>query len=133
MLLEFLLQDRSLYEFEEIFKLIILFRLMENPESHSPALSPKMMHSYDNHTNIPWNMTQYDVPALHFDQKHIVQQRMYASQKKGVKVNDFYVTRKGFYMDYDLKQAKGVPSSGTSPPMQLCTLTRIPGTARRQS
>lgn len=41
--------------------------------------------------------------------------RMYASQKKGVKVNDFYVTRRGFYMDYDLKIAKGIPSSGTHP------------------
>jgi len=36
---------------------------------------------------------------------------VYASQKKGVKVNDFYVTRRGFYMDYDLKVAKGIPSS----------------------
>ena len=70
------------------------------------------MHSYDNHTNIPWNITQYNVPKLHFDQKDIVKQRMYSTQKKGVKVNDFYVTRRGFYMDYDLKQAKGVPSSG---------------------
>ena len=43
--------------------------LMENPESQSPPLSPRMMHSYDNHTNIPWNITQYNVPKLHFDQK----------------------------------------------------------------
>lgn len=70
------------------------------------------MHDYDNHTNIPWNITQYNVPSLHFDQKNIIRQRMYSTQKKGVKVNDFYVTRRGFYMDYDLKQAKGVPSSG---------------------
>lgn len=36
---------------------------------------------------------------------------MYASQKKGVKVNDYYVTKRGFYMDYELKVAKGIPSS----------------------
>ena len=39
-------------------------------------------------------------PAEHFDQKSIVRDRLYASQKKGVKVNDYYVTRRGFYMDY---------------------------------
>lgn len=43
-----------------------------------------------------------------------MQERLYASQKKGVKVNDFYVTKRGFYMDYDLKVAKGIPSSGIS-------------------
>jgi len=37
--------------------------------------------------------------------------KLYTSQKKGVKVNDFYVTKRGFYMDYDLKVAKGVPSA----------------------
>jgi hypothetical protein len=39
---------------------------------------------------------------------------LYASQKKGVKVNDFYVTKRGYYMDYSLKVAKGIPSSGKS-------------------
>ena len=84
---------------------------MQNPESSSPPLSPRQMYSYDNHTNIPWNVTQYHVPALHNDYKQIVRDRVYASQKKGVKVNDFHVTKRGFYMDYDLKQAKGVPAS----------------------
>ena len=86
---------------------------MENPESSSPPLSPRVMHNYNNHTNIPWNITQYTVPALHYDHKKIMRDRMYASQKKGVKVNDFYVTRRGFYMDYELKVAKEIPSSGT--------------------
>jgi hypothetical protein len=40
--------------------------------------------------------------------------KQYASQKKGVKVNDFYITKRGFYMDYDLKVAKAIPSSGNS-------------------
>ena len=41
-----------------------------------------------------------------------MRQRQYAAQKKGVKVNDFYITKRGFYMDYDLEQAKGVPGPG---------------------
>jgi hypothetical protein len=52
------------------------------------------------------------VPALHFDQKAIIKQRQFAAQKKGVKNNDYYVTKKGFYMDYDLKVAKDIPSPG---------------------
>ena len=97
-----------------ISKLIILLILMENPESSSPSLTPRTMYKYDQHTNLPWNMTQYEVPALPYDYKKIMRDRMYASQKKGVKANDFYVTRRGFYMDYDLKVAKGIPSSGTT-------------------
>ena len=85
---------------------------MDNPESQSGDLSPRTMFAYDSHKNIPWNVTQYHVPILHYDYKEIMRNRLYASQKKGVKVNDFYVTKRGFYMDYDLKVAKGVPSSG---------------------
>ena len=94
---------------------IINFISMDNPESHSVNLSPRTIFAYDSHTNIPWNITQYQPPAFHFDQKSIVRDRLYASQKKGVKVNDYYVTRRGFYMDYDLKVAKSIPSSGTPP------------------
>lgn len=82
---------------------------MNNPET--PELSPRTIYSYNKHENLPWNLTQYEVPTLHYDYKHIMRERMYESQKKGVKVNDFYVTKRGFYMDYDLKQAKRVPAS----------------------
>lgn len=57
-------------------------------------------------------MPEYTVPALHNDYKHIMAQKLYASQKKGVKTNDFYLTKRGYYMDYELKIAKGIPSSG---------------------
>ena len=70
------------------------------------------MYSYSTHTNLPWNITEYELPALHFDQKDIIRRRQYAAQKKGVKANDFYITKRGFYMDYDLKQSKGVPGPG---------------------
>ena len=39
-----------------------------------------------------------------------VKKRKWASQKKGVKDNK-YLTKRGFYMDYDLKIGKGIPSS----------------------
>jgi hypothetical protein len=39
-----------------------------------------------------------------------VKRRQYAAQKKGVKANDFYVTKRGFYMDYDIKVASALPS-----------------------
>jgi hypothetical protein len=51
---------------------------------------------------------------LYFDQKNIIKQRQYAAQKKGVKLNDYTITKKGFYMDYDLKVAKEIPSSGNN-------------------
>lgn len=56
------------------------------------------------------------MPALHNDYKKIMRDKMYASQKKGVKVNDFYVTKRGFYMDYELKVAKSIPSSSKTSP-----------------
>lgn len=72
----------------------------------------RTIYDYDNHNNIAWNMSEYHSPRLHFDQKAIIRQRSYAAQKKGVKDNYYYVTKRGFYMDYDLKQMKAVPSSG---------------------
>lgn len=84
---------------------------MQNPEAESVQLSPHKIYDYDHHTNLPWNMTQYEVPVLHYDYKKIMRDKMYASQKKGVKVNDYHVTKRGFYMDYELKVAKGIPSS----------------------
>lgn len=84
---------------------------MDNPEVSCSQISPREMFNYDNHKNIPWNVTQYHPPALHRDYMKAMREKLYASQKKGVKVNDFYVTKRGFYMDYDLKVAKGVPSA----------------------
>lgn len=39
-----------------------------------------------------------------------LKKRKYESQKKGEK-NKLYVTKRGFYMDYDLKVGKTIPSS----------------------
>lgn len=84
---------------------------MDNPEGSYSPISPREMFRYDNHKNIPWNITEYHTPALHRDYMKAMRDKLYASQKKGVKVNDFYVTKRGFYMDYDLKVSKGVPSA----------------------
>lgn len=51
------------------------------------------------------------MPVNHCDPRNNVRQRQYATRKKGVKTDDFYRTKKGFYMDYDLKVAKGIPGS----------------------
>jgi hypothetical protein len=99
---------------------------MSNPEVSSP-ISPRTMYCYDRQTNIPWNLTQYRVPALHSDYRQITRERQYTSQKKGVKTNDFYVTKRGFYMDYELKVAEGVPSSGNSYLRQLLTSSNTHG------
>ena len=53
--------------------------------------------------------------------------KLYASQKKGVKVNDFYVTKRGFYMDYDLKVSKGVPSACNCEIIQPIINNKNPG------
>lgn len=72
------------------------------------------MFAYDNHKNIPWNINQYQVPTLPYDYKDIIRKRQYATQKKGVKTNDFYVTKRGFYMDYSLKVGATVPGSSNN-------------------
>jgi hypothetical protein len=57
--------------------------------------------------------------------------KVYATQKKGVKTNDFYVTKRGFYMDYELKVAKALPSSGNYHLNQSSTKIKNPGTVHR--
>lgn len=42
---------------------------MENPEFSKSMISPNEIYSYDTHKNIPWNISEYELPALHFDQR----------------------------------------------------------------
>lgn len=94
---------------------------MSNPES----ITIDTMYSYKNHTNIPWNLKEYRTPQEYLDPEMQVKQRKYQSQKKGIKDNK-YVTKRGFYMDYDLKVAKAIPSTRTS-----SIYCRCPWTAER--
>lgn len=55
-------------------------------------------------------MREYSPEKEYLDPQKQVLLRKYASQKKGEK-NSLMVTRRGFYMDYDLKVAKSVPGS----------------------
>ena len=41
-----------------------------------------------------------------------IQKRKWQEQRKGQK-DGRYVTKRGFYMDYDLKVAKGIPASSS--------------------
>ena len=69
------------------------------------------MFEYDNHTNIPWNIPEYNPVREYLDPRRIIQERQYAKQVKGEKDNR-YVTKKGFYMDYHLKVVKALPAPG---------------------
>ena len=83
---------------------------MDNPETSYRTIDPSTMYKYDHHTNIPWNVTEYHTPRLELDPDLEMKKRKWESQKKGVKDNK-YLTRRGFYMDYDLKVAQGIPST----------------------
>lgn len=37
---------------------------MNNPEASYSTIDPSTMYKYDNHTNIPWNVTEYHTPRL---------------------------------------------------------------------
>lgn len=83
---------------------------MDNPEHLYHTIDTATMYKYDHHTNIPWNITSYQTPKLEVNADLEIQKRKWESQKKGIKDNK-YVTKRGFYMDYDLKVAKGIPSA----------------------
>lgn len=87
---------------------------MLNPESFGSTMSPKMMYSYDRGLNKSWNMPEYKTPKIYQDAALEVQKRKWATQKKGEKTNK-YVTKRGFYMDYDLKVSKSIPGSSNYP------------------
>lgn len=69
------------------------------------------MYNYDRGLNKSWNMSEYRTPKIYQDPMLEVQKRKWATQKKGEKTNR-YVTKRGFYMDYDLKVSKSIPGSG---------------------
>lgn len=82
---------------------------MLNPESSFHTIDTATMFCYSTHKNIPWTLPQYRTPRLEVDAGLEVQKRKWLTQKKGQK-DGRYVTKKGFYMDYQLKVAKGVPA-----------------------
>jgi len=40
---------------------------MENPEHLYHTIDVSTIYKYDNHTNIPWNISQYHTPKMEFD------------------------------------------------------------------
>ncbi len=63
------------------------------------------MYEYSTGKNIKWGNPEYKTPREYLDPLDQVQQRKYAEQEKGQK-DKKYVTKRGHYMDYDLKIAK---------------------------
>jgi hypothetical protein len=102
---------------------------MNNPElaSHlsrkqtiyTVNMTPRTMFDYDTHRNIPWNFREYSPEKSYLDPKEQVLQRKYSTQRRGDK-SALYTTRRGFYMDYDLKVAKSVPGSSKSQSNYRC-------------
>lgn len=82
---------------------------IDNPE----GISPHLIYSYDRGLNKTWNIPEYKVPRQYLDPVLQTKQREWASQKKGEKDRK-YVTKRGFYMDYDIKIASGIPGSGNN-------------------
>lgn len=68
------------------------------------------MFNYDRGLNKSWNIPEYKTPRIYQDPALQVKKRKWETQKKGQKTDD-YVTKRGFYMDYDLKVQKSVPAS----------------------
>ncbi len=84
---------------------------MLNPELYgSSMISPRQMFNYDRGLNKSWNMSEYRTPRIYQDPALQIQKRKWAVQEKGKKT-DKYLTKRGFYMDYELKVAKSIPGS----------------------
>ena len=77
---------------------------LENPES----IPTRLVYDYLTKANESWNMQEYRTPREYLDPSLQVKQREWAVQKKG-EVNKKYVTKRGFYMDYDLKVGMAIP------------------------
>jgi hypothetical protein len=83
---------------------------MDNPELYCHTIDTATIYQYDNQTNVPWNLTEYRTPKTEVNAELEIKKRRWTSQKKAQK-DGRYVTKRGYYMDYDLKIAKSVPST----------------------
>ena len=78
---------------------------------HNPELiPPELIYKYDRKTNQTWNIPEYKVPREYLDPALQVKEREWATQKKAQKDRK-KKKKRGFYMDYDLKIASGIPGS----------------------
>lgn len=81
------------------------------------------MYSYDHHTNIPWNVTQYEVPVLHNDYKQIMRiGSMHPRRKVWKSTSLCHQTRvlHGLWT----QSSQGRPASGTMHCIQSIILIR---------
>jgi hypothetical protein len=83
--------------------------IMNSVDDPERTLPVEVIYSYDHQTNYPWIIPEYKVPREYLDPNRMVLDRAYASQKKGQKCRN-YVTKKGYFLDYDLKIAATTPA-----------------------
>ncbi len=83
---------------------------MSNPQFSRHTIDTATMYSYSQHKNIPWNITEYQTPKNEVNIDLQLKKRKWLTQKKAQK-DGRYLTKRGYYMDYDLKVAKSVPSA----------------------
>lgn len=76
------------------------------------------MYAYDTHQNIPWNDLEYQPVREYLDPRHQMTERKYRETPKGGKDQN-YVTKRGFYMDYQIKTARALPAPDAHPPKDL--------------
>lgn len=81
---------------------------MQNPE----IIPPQLIYKYNNKMMEPWNIPEYQSPRSYLDPALEVQKRKWSTQPKGQPTKK-YLTRRGFYMDYELKMAKMIPASSS--------------------
>lgn len=70
------------------------------------------MFALSTRAQIPWLLTEYRTPKTEVNAELEIRKRTWSTQKKAQK-DGRYVTKRGFYMDYDLKVAKSLPASNT--------------------
>ena len=70
---------------------------MQESLQRSPDLDIETIYSYDKHSNIPWNIVEYQ-PMKHYE----------SSDKPKIEYEK-YVTKRGFYMDEHIKNVKDLP------------------------
>jgi len=65
------------------------------------SLDFETIHAYNTHTNIPWNIIEY--------QPTPDDSKAYFSNKKKSSLTP-HVTKKGFFLDQHIKNVKGLPA-----------------------
>jgi hypothetical protein len=76
----------------------------------SSLLSVEDMYAVSRRTNAAWGVDGYEVPKFYEDPKRQIEEREYiANQKNKGKKSKKYVTKRGNYLDDEIKKTNKVP------------------------